>query len=502
MPNPGKQEKDINQDDFTIEIDPKTQAQMVDDAVKAAKVAQEKLAKNIKVWKDTREKWDKERLTSLENARKALAADLEGKITTKEFIKQTSQVYGFFGAIWAKMTAIKKTAKITHKIQELDRQIEAQKQALIKEEERKKNLQDSVIAKEKQNIEEKTIDSKGDLGYHEYTGKGYKFEQARSETLAKTDDELQLTGLKKSVYDRAKADLQERKNELAAKKQANDNVLNSLVRDEYDLAEIKNVYENRQQLSKICGKLERFDAEEKADDARLKEIESEKAAIKERMQTIGIQMQLQNDDYLTSKRYYDKALALHDKVEMQYKNAMERFEKGDTSVKPQLDILDKQYNKIQKKLREISKKHARYAKPKEHADMNIAGLQTSLSDLEEEEYQLSAMKASRANNKLSLEAERDNLARIDSKYQKELGTGYYQAIASSTQNKDLENQIKNVELAQTNLERDVLNSDVTTFLIDNEANDNVKGMSINGKVYLDEQELADKGITDAESYSV
>ena len=25
MPNPGKQEKDINQDDFTIEIDPKAQ---------------------------------------------------------------------------------------------------------------------------------------------------------------------------------------------------------------------------------------------------------------------------------------------------------------------------------------------------------------------------------------------------------------------------------------------------------------------------------------------
>ena len=154
MPNPEQQERDINQDDFTIQADPKAQAKAIDDAVAAAKKAQEKLAKNMKAWKDTRDKWDKERLTSLENARKALAADLRGTISTKDFIKQTSQVYGIFGAIWAKMTSIKKTAKITHKIQELDRQIEAQKQAMQKEEERKKNLQESVIEKEKQNTEE------------------------------------------------------------------------------------------------------------------------------------------------------------------------------------------------------------------------------------------------------------------------------------------------------------------------------------------------------------
>ena len=494
MPNPEKQERDINQDDFTIKVDPKEQAKMVDDAVNAAKEAQEKLAKNMKVWRDTREKWDKERLTSLENARKALAADLEGKISTKEFIKQTSQVYGVFGAIWAKMTSIRKTAKITHKIQELDRQIEAQKQALVKESERQNNLKDYEAQKEKENIEEKSIDSKGDLGYHEYTGKGYKFEQARSETLAKSHDELHLTGLKKSVYDRASKDLAQRKDELASKKQVNENILNSLVREGYDLKEISNVYENRQQLVETCGKLERFDAEAKADDARLKEIASEKEAIIDRMKTIGLQMQLQNDDYLTSKKYYDKALELHNKVEAQYKDAMERFEKGDTSVKPQLDILDKQYNKIQKKLREISKKHARYAKPKEHADMNIEGLQSSLTELEEEEYQLNAMKASREKNKLALEAERDNLEKIDRNYQKELGIGYYKAVACCGENVALDNQIQNVELAQTNLERDVLNSDVTTFLMDNEANDNVKGMSINGKVYLDEQEIADKGL--------
>lgn len=496
MPNPEQQERDINQDDFTIQADPKAQAKAIDDAVAAAKKAQEKLAKNMKAWKDTRDKWDKERLTSLENARKALAADLRGTISTKDFIKQTSQVYGIFGAIWAKMTSIKKTAKITHKIQELDRQIEAQKQAMQKEEERKKNLQESVIEKEKQNTEEKSIDSKGDLGYHEYTGKGYKFEQARSETLAKTDDELHLSGLKKSVYDRAKFDLQLRMNELVIKRQTNNNMLKSMVRDGYDLKEIQNISENREQLSEMYGKFERFDAEAKADDARLKEIASEKAAIIDRMKTIGLQMQLQNNDYLTSKKYYDKALELHNKVEAQYKDAMDRYEKGDTSVKPQLDILDKQYNKIQKKLREISKKHARYAKPKADADMNIEGLQSTLTELEEEEYQLNAMKASRENNKLALEAERDNLEKIDRTYQKELGMDYYKAIACSEENRALDNQIKNVELAQTNLERDVLNSDVTTFLMDNEANDNVKGMSINGKVYLDEQEIADKGLED------
>ena len=111
----------------------------------------------MKVWRDTREKWDKERLTSLENARKALAADLEGKISTKEFIKQTSQVYGVFGAIWAKMTSIRKTAKITHKIQELDRQIEAQKQALVKESERQNNLKDYEAQKEKEKQRKNSI---------------------------------------------------------------------------------------------------------------------------------------------------------------------------------------------------------------------------------------------------------------------------------------------------------------------------------------------------------
>ena len=63
-----------------------------------------------------------------------------------------------------------------------------------------KNLIDEVKAKEASGEnKENFIDKKGDLGYHEYTGKGYKFEQARGETIAKLNEEKELSGLKKSV---------------------------------------------------------------------------------------------------------------------------------------------------------------------------------------------------------------------------------------------------------------------------------------------------------------
>ena len=143
MPNPK-----ISKDDFDIIQSPEEIEEQKKRAEEAKKAAEETMKKQLEAFKQNREKWQKERLVDLETAKKALQDDLAGKISLKEFIKRTSGVFGTFTALWIKMVRRKREALFSQKINELDKLIESQKKFQQQEQEREKNLNDTVNAKE------------------------------------------------------------------------------------------------------------------------------------------------------------------------------------------------------------------------------------------------------------------------------------------------------------------------------------------------------------------
>ena len=468
---------------------------------KLDKERSERLMKEqMDAYKKTREDWDKERFNDLKSAKEALQADLEGKISTKEFIKKTSGVYGFFGALWAKMTVRKKSASVTQKIDELDRMITAQTKQKEQDKERSQDLQQQLEEKEaKGEMKETILDEKGDLGYHEYTGKGYKFEQARAETLGKTKEEKTLTGVKKNAFDKAMIDLDNKQEELSDKRDAITDQIKSFANEKYKYEDLKTLCENDNKLNEVRGKLNAYEVEDIQANKRLEEIAKERKKLNERVSEIQEKVDINNEDVVEGQDLYEKALKLHDKVEAQYKEKMQAVEEGKTLTEAEknvLDTLDKQYTKIQKHLQKITRKYKAVKRPRDNAELDMDGLKSAISGLDEEEKALKEEIEQRKNDRLELKKQEESFKKTRVAFTSEYGSDYDKIVDLSKQSDELTRQIEVVKSGKEHLEKDILNTDVTEFLIDNAANDTVKGITVNGKVYLDDDELKAKGITD------
>lgn len=496
MPNPK-----ISKDDFDIIQSPEEIEEQKKRAEEAKKAAEETMKKQLEAFKQNREKWQKERLVDLETAKKALQDDLAGKISLKEFIKRTSGVFGTFTALWTKMVRRKREAVFSQKINELDKLIESQKKFQQQEQEREKNLNDTVNAKEASGEnKENFIDKKGDLGYHEYTGKGYKFEQARGENIAKLNEEKELSGFKKNVFDRAMIDLDNRHNQYLQAKASIKKRLEGFAAEGHDAEDVKKLYENHNRVKELKGNLDNLSAEAKTDNRRLSEINSERKKLQEKIKKLQSKINADNPELDKRKSVYEKTVALHDKVEAQYTKAMETVETGKTLTvqeKRNLDILDKQYTKVKKQLQKMSRFYKIRRQRKDAQDLDMQGLQTALEELDSEQREIESRAPFREKDKAAFEKELSDCESKQTSYQNKYKERYDEIVFYSDQSKQYDIQISNVKTAEKNLERDILNTDVTEFLIDNEANDTVKGITIHGKEYLDEDELEEKGIKDS-----
>ena len=495
MPNPKTEN-----DDFNINYTPAETAERQKRAEEAKKAAEAKMQKQLESFRQNREKWRKERLVDLKTARQALQDDLTRKLSFKEFIKRTSGVFGTFGAIWAKLTRRKKEACFSQKIHELDKLIESQEKYLHQEQEREKNLNDEITAKEASGEnKENFIDKKGDLGYHEYTGKGYKFEQARGETIAKLNEEKELSGLKKSVYDRAMIDLDSRHNQYLQAKASIKKQLAGLAAEGRDAEDAAKLYENHNRAKELRGNLDNLSAEAKEDKKRLSEIEGERKKLQEKIQKLQSKIDADNPELEKRQSVYEKTVNLHDKIEAQYTKAMEAVEEGralTVQEKRNLDKLDKQYTKVKEQLQKMSRFYKIRRQRRDAQDLDMQGLKTALEDLDSEQAEINSRTAAGEKDKAAFEKELADCESREQSYRNEYNERYDEIVFCSDQSKQYDLQIANVSKAKKNLERDILNTDVTEFLIDNEANDTVKGITINGKEYLDETELEEKGIKD------
>ncbi|MDO5331434.1 MAG: hypothetical protein Q4E99_02030 [Bacillota bacterium] len=281
MPN-GNDKK--NQDDFG-QTTPEQLEEMRKKAEEAKKAAEEVMKKQMQSFKETRIKWQEERLNDLRSAKQALVDDMNNKLSYTEFIKRSSGAYGFWRALWAKMTVRKREEQFTRKISELDEMIAAQQKSIAEDKERERNLEKDTIKKDADGAsKENFVDEKGDLGYHEYTGRGYKFEQARSETLAKTNSEKTLSGFKKNVYDRAFKDLDDKEQELTEQRNTAEEIIKSYVNEDLSYAELQDAYENRNRIRELQGQLDGINATEAENNKRLAEIAEEKAKLQKNIE--------------------------------------------------------------------------------------------------------------------------------------------------------------------------------------------------------------------------
>ncbi|MDO5331435.1 MAG: hypothetical protein Q4E99_02035 [Bacillota bacterium] len=199
-----------------------------------------------------------------------------------------------------------------------------------------------------------------------------------------------------------------------------------------------------------------------------------------------------------TKEYNDAQTNL-EKIEEDYSSAMEAVEEGrklTKSEKQNLDELDNKYNISRKELQQKSRLYKIRKERKDSQTLDKESMEATLAELEAEERQLNGWNAEKLRSKSALEGELRNCNTIEESYRQDLGENLEIVISGFEKTKKLNGQIEIIKSGKENLERDILNTDVTDFLIDNVANDTVKGISINGKEYLDEDEIKEKGIKD------
>lgn len=477
-----------------------------ENAEKAQKALEEEMAN----WKKNSDRMKDIKHIRLTEAKEAIERNLKGEIGWGEFIKKTSGVYGgFWHSLWAKMTMKKNSSCAMNRITEIEKSLEVVKQDKLEQEERQANLEKDIDAREKEKgieteKDEKVLDESGDLARHEFTGRGYEFQDSKAETLAKLNSEKELKGFKKEVYDKALADLNKRQSELEAAKALKEKTYENLIaantkpgseltRDDFD-----DIKYTRDSLLEVESTINSKDTLDKEDKTRLEEIAKDKARLQSEINDYQLHIDLNDDDYQKGKALHDEAEKRYTQVKLQYDSFKKRFDEVGREFASEEDIelmdqLTATYEKAQKVLDKANASFGKIDIKRQNVEKDIKAREEQIKALEEEERDVNENLKKRAEEDVNLRDKREYLKRREN-YLKENIEDYDAILETQRLLAAQEETLKAHARAKENLERDVLNTDVVEFLADNAAHDRIRGMTINGKEYFDEKSLEKQGI--------
>lgn len=512
-----KDEKEVlgvnfDTDDFDI---PKQPLKLTQEeqwaAMKAKEAAEEKMKQTMESWAKNADRIKNIKSIRLNEAKAAIKQNLEGKISLGQFVKATSGIYGFWGSIWAKWT-MKRNSKVMNQLYEIDELLEANRLDMEEEKEREANFQKDMQEKDAlkdPDKKESVIDETGDLAHHEATGRGYRFQGAKAENLEKLDSEKKLSGFKQDVYLRARGDLNVRRTELQHLKQEYSAkiyetrrfaAVQQAMTKSFEDKDFDAILSTREEIESYEATLHDYYYDEIADNDRLKAIEETRTKLRKQLDEYKNAVSENDQSYKQGKKLFEEAQQAYDLVYPLYNEYMERVERGELKIADlegeeltRFKNIEERFNRTSESLQKIAPFHKKNARKMENAELQINNLQAQLDSYDKEERQIHERAAERDKSRNEIREKLDAAKLTDEDYKKNI-VDYDKILDAQRQMKNLDRQLEELGRLEQNLERDVLNSDVSDFMVENFTDSKVRGVAINGKIYLDRDRLEEKGL--------
>lgn len=432
-----------------------------------------------------------------ENIRKTL---LDKQASMKDLIVNG----GFLSSV---RVAIKKWSLEKYRKKAINRlnQIETDLDIALKDEEKQhqrdisiedfnKNLEESQKGKKDPENKEKDAD----LDYHEYTGKGLK-SRYNSEIFAKLDDEKELKGFKLETYTKIEAELSKEEADLINKNEENEKDLDKIIARNKDAGKaytkelMLEVLQKKNERERLKTSLEQAKADEEYDTQRLQDIGKERETLRKKLEKLTSEYDPKEDleSIAKGEAYYNQMAPDFLRLEEEYLSYKKRYD--DHAIMDGKDLsrmfkLEKEYLPKKETYDQLVNVIGTNKQRVENYKTDKAELENSLNSLDKEELDINAAKEERktlideGNRKLS------SLGGFVYKHQKEM-KGFDDLLRYEQKNVQYNEQLANVRSAKENLQRDILNTDVSSVMLDNFTHDKVRGIAYGGKIYLDEKQV-------------
>lgn len=374
-------------------------------------------------------------------------------------------------------------------LRRLDRDIDFQLKNEKKLAEREKKIEiPDVIEDEGAN--------KGDLEYHKATGRGLETKN-HSQIFEKRDTTVEAGTMKADVLNRVRTNLDRQKTELEQKQAVNNAELESMADINHQTkVQAEDMVHVSEHLKKIDDVLEARKEFEKLEQSRLKEIAKAKKSSRKEIES-NLKKQEKDRKKIADKEaelapFYQKREDMNN--ELRY--LQERLDSGESLNLTEARHWYRLHKNIPKVEEKIQKQESKLLSLKISQQKHEDLVRISLEKIEELEKEVRDIADKRADREAVMEAHREakEILKEQDTQNREQYTNMDEISATMKESQKLAEKLDANAKNRQNAEKDVAEAEVSSFLVNNEINDTVEGVIVQGQVYLDHQEMAEKEI--------